>query len=173
MPDIPASVIVTAVTTLVSGALGAFITNVLNSRRSTDEKIWELRRTSYGSILAELAAVESVLDDIDSDIVLGRHFTQEITNTYNKETGTHLESARKAYTDNYLILSERFIELFEDFLRSLNYEVQYPPEEYKVFSGVIRAARPKLLQQARSEMPLCRGRHKPDCRRNPRLDLDE
>lgn len=156
MPDISANVIVTAVTTLVAGAMGAILTNVLNARRSTHEKIWELRRASYGLILTELAEVESVLDELDRRILLdAASITNDVSNAYNRRTGTHFESARKAYTDSYLILSNRFIELFEVFLRSLDYVDDLSPSEgHKMFSAAIRAGRLKLLQQARSEMPL-------------------
>ena len=40
--------------------VGAFLTNWLTYRRSTNEKLWHLRRESYGVILAELAGIDRI-----------------------------------------------------------------------------------------------------------------
>jgi hypothetical protein len=161
MLDIPASVVVTALTTLVSGAMGAILTNVLNARRSTDEKIWELRRTAYGNILAELSAVERILRSADEYIQENEmgYFEGKVSRAHDESIAQHMELVRKSYTDNYLILSNRFIRLFEEFLRSLDHGNPYlnPPEEHDIFAAAVRGTRPKLLQQARNEMPLRGG----------------
>jgi hypothetical protein len=154
MPDLE-TIFVSTITALLSGVTVAYFTNKFSASRSTEEKIWELRRASYGLILTELAAVESVLDELDSRILRdAASITLDVSNAYNRRTGTHLESARKAYTDSYLILSNRFIDLFEEFLLSFdNVDDLSPSEGHKIISAAIRAGRPKLLQQARSEMP--------------------
>jgi hypothetical protein len=121
MPDILVTFIVSTGTALLSGVTVAYFTHVFSTRRSTEEKIWELRRASYGLILTELAAAESVLEELDRHILLdAASITNDVPNAYNRRTGTHLESARKAYTDSYLILSDCFIDLFEGFLLSFD-----------------------------------------------------
>jgi len=57
------------------GVTVAYFTNKFSASRSTEEKIWELRRASYGLILTELAAVESVLDELDSVYCVMPHLT--------------------------------------------------------------------------------------------------
>ncbi|MGO9673609.1 MAG: hypothetical protein ACLPSF_05490 [Methylocella sp.] len=161
MADIPAGV--TVLLSLTSSVLVVFLTNALNARRSTNEKLWELRRTAYGSILAELTAAEWVLDSADEYIEEDEtRYFYDVDPAWSRHSpliGGHMEIARKSYVDNYLIMSERFIELFESFLRSLdNKDPNLSlPEEYEAFAAIIRAARPKLLQQARREMPLPRS----------------
>jgi len=156
MPDI-----VTALTNLVSGAMGAILTNVLNARRSTDEKLWELRRNGYGVILAELSAIERILSSADEYMQENetRYFDEKVSRAHDERIAWHMELVRKSYTDNYLILSDRFIGLFEEFLRSLDHGDPnlIPTEEHEIFAAAVRAARPKLLQQARNEMPLRGG----------------
>jgi hypothetical protein len=161
----------------VAGAVltvaGAVLTNTLSSHHSNEEKIWELRRVACGSILAKLTEVEWVLDNADEYIQQDemRYFHEDISNKHKEIIANHMISVRKSYTDNYLILSDRFIALFEDFLRSLDdrYSNLLPPEEHEKFAVAVRTVRPKLLQQARSEIPLrgsslweriCAGCHK-------------
>ena len=159
MPDILATFIVSTGTALLSGVTVAYFTNKFSARRSTEEKIWELRRATYGLILAELAAAELILEELDRYILLNPASNpNDILNGFHIRPGFHLNTARKAYTDSYLILSDCFIKLFEGFLLSFdNVDDLSPSEEYKIFSAAIREGRPKLLQQARSEMPLRGG----------------
>src|SRR4051794_9359236 len=115
---IPTGVVVTTITSLISGMLAAFLTHLLTARRSTREKLWDLRRVAYGTILAELHAVERVLDtaleyiseDEDS------YFHGPAFPKYNEIISTHMSYAKQAYTNNYLILSAAFITLYEEFL---------------------------------------------------------
>jgi hypothetical protein len=159
---IPAGIVVTAVTTLVSGALAAFLTSLLTARRSNDEKIWEMRRIAYGIILAELLAVERVLDDaaeyIEED--KSRYFHGKEAESHNTIINRHMLAIRKSYTENYLVLSDPFIAIFEAFthqLRASSTNQNLMPFEYlSDFEKAVRLARPKLLTQARSEMPLRR-----------------
>jgi hypothetical protein len=136
------------------------LTNWLSSHSSTKQKLWELQRAAYGSILAELAAVETVLDSATEFIEENeeRYFDDEASTRHDATIRSHMKSVRKSYTENYLILSDRFITLFEDFLRSLDERSPdfLPPEEHEKFAETVRVARPKLLQQARSEMPVPR-----------------
>ncbi len=158
MLDIPISVLVTAITTLVSGALGAILTNALTARRSIDEKLWELRRAGYGAILAELGAIEVILDLADEYIRENeiRYFGEDVSRMHNENISEHMRLLRRSYTDNYLICSDKFIGIFENLLHSLDSRDLnlMPPEEHEMFSSAVRAARPKLLRQARDEMPV-------------------
>lgn len=163
MTDIPISVILAAVATLISGIFGgtagAILTNVLNARRSTQEKLWELRRVVYGSILAEMQSVEYVLDAADEDIQQhGEHsyFGEKISREHNELISGRMKTIRESYMDNYLILSDIFIVIFEKFLYSIDDRNPNldPPEWHEQFASALRTARPKLLRQARSEMPV-------------------
>ena len=49
--------VVAAVVTVVGTIVGVVIANRMTASRSYNEKIWELRRSAYGFILAELGAV--------------------------------------------------------------------------------------------------------------------
>ena len=53
-------------------------------------------------------------------------------------------------------MSEEFIDLLEEFLRTLDNTdpAVNVSEEYEIFAAAVRAARPKLLQQAKSELRL-------------------
>jgi hypothetical protein len=150
----------TALIAFTSGATVVVLNHVFTSRRSYDEKIWELRRTAYGTILVELAEVENVLGYVDEYIQRNSeewYFNNDISGKHTSIIAEHMRIIRKLYTDNYLILSDRFIYLFERFLRALdesNNPNLSPPEEREIFAAAVRAARPKLLQQARSEIPL-------------------
>ena len=44
------------------------LANALTARRSSDAKIWELRRTAYGIILAKFIAIDRALDNADQII---------------------------------------------------------------------------------------------------------
>lgn len=164
MPDTAPSVI-TAITTLFptlfSGWLSAVVTNRLNTQRSNREKFWELRRAAYGSILTELAAVEAILASADEHIAENayRYFDGPASGGHNEIISTHMKLVRKAYTDNYLICSDAFIGIFDEFLLALDSIDSYdgPTESHESFCLAVRVARPKLLQQGRREMPVPRS----------------
>jgi hypothetical protein len=159
MPDASTGAIATAVITLISGVTSAIITNTLNARKSLDEKIWELRREIYSSVLYALSEINNVIDGADESIHEDkyRYFeSKEYDNDY-KIIHSHMKSIRKHYSGNFLIMSDKFISLLEDFLHSL-FDVDLDPSDsHKNFAEAVRAARPKLLRQARSEMPFRRS----------------
>jgi len=152
--------ITTACITLASGVISAFIANILNARRSNAEKLWELRRAAYGTILAELKQVELVIDRADEYIQedLHRYYDSEVSIRHNQKISHRMALAQASYQDNYLILSDQFIILFENLLRSFEgVEYLLPPEIHDAISKAIRTTRPKLAQQGRNEMPIQRN----------------
>jgi hypothetical protein len=164
MPDIKPiliTAIATLVPTLISGWLSAVVTNRLNAERSNREKFWELRRAAYGSILTELAAVEAILATADEYMAEDeyRYFDGTVAGTHNELIAAHMKVVRRTYTDNYLICSDEFIALFEGFLLELEGSDPNdgPSESHERFCLAVRAARPKLLQQGRREMPVPRS----------------
>jgi hypothetical protein len=158
MPSRLMDIILPTIPPMLYVIIGAIITYMLNVRRSTHEKLWELRRVAYGSILAEMKYVEYVLDSADEYIKKDemRYFAGQAFIHHNAAIGKHMLTVRKNYMDNYLILSEKFISEFDLLLNYLDstYPDFDPQEEHTHFASAIRAAQPKLLRQARSEMPV-------------------
>jgi hypothetical protein len=148
--------IVAPITSLVA----VVVASGLAYRRSTKEKLSDLRRQAYGAILSELAAVERICAVADEFIMEDelRYFHSDESRTHNDKIAEHMGAARQRYTDDYLVLSEQFIALFERFLTELAASSQndLPPDEHDHFVRAVRQNRPQLLVQARSEMP----RHK-------------
>jgi hypothetical protein len=154
------SYIATGVTTLASGALGAFITNALSRGRAIDEKLWELRRTAYSGILTELLNVERILDSAADYIAEDamRYFHSETFASHNERISKSMTKVWELHASNYLILSEPFLEAIERLFDRLNNvdPNRMPDEEHELFEAAIRAERPKLLEQAKGEMPIRR-----------------
>ncbi len=157
VPHIPEN-IVTALIALISVTAGAMLANALTARRSSDEKIWELRRTAYGIVLAKFVSVDRVLDNADQIISQDKKagVVSPAAAKYYELLGRYSAEVRGLYADNYLVLSEEFIDLLEEFLRTLDNTdpALNVSEEYEIFAAAVRAARPKLLQQAKSELRL-------------------
>jgi hypothetical protein len=104
---------------LVGVIVGAVLVNWLTYSRSTKEKLWDLRRQSYGVILSELAAIDricraaeeymavhsadSYFDVNDSDTPFGRDLSN---------IGKHMKAVRDRFSDDYLIFSDDFVRTF-------------------------------------------------------------
>ncbi len=116
---------------------------------------------AYSCILSQLAAIEAVLDIADKYMEEdpSRYFASEIINSHDAAIAEGMKTVRKTYNESYIILSDAFAKLYEGLMRRLN-EEQDPNgcrlDEHEAFSAAIRAVRPKLLKQAKSEMPVRR-----------------
>jgi hypothetical protein len=153
---------------LISGLITSFVTiigvvlaNQLTYGRTNRQKLWELRRQTYGLMLSELARVERLLDSADMSIQedATRYFEGESYSDDNRKISSHMATAWQRFTADYLVLSDGFIDLYEKFGEAItgdpyNY---LPPEEHERFATILRQWRPRLMKQARSEMPLSRA----------------
>ncbi len=155
------TVALSTISALISGVSSAWVTSQLTASRSTNEKLWELRRAAYGKILAALADSERILDNADKfiDEDLNRFFNSEEYLNHKEALRARLTIIRNEVTDNYLILSDDFIVLIERFYSKMDAgdPNMLPPDLYKSVSSLIRRTRPKLFEQGRNEMPLRQG----------------
>lgn len=157
MIEIPYGNIVTAVATVVA----VVVANRLSYRQSNQERLWDLRRVTYGTIMSELALVERVCDSIDEAI--SERSYEEYWNTKSRvdddaEIHERMKKMASRFSDDYLILSDIFIWAYTDFTDAMRADPynSSPPEEYDVFSAAIREHRPKLMRIARDEMQVSR-----------------
>jgi hypothetical protein len=150
-----------AIISALSALGGAFIGSHLSYQRTSKEKIWDLRRQAYGVIIAELAQIESILDDASEYIAQDapRYF-EEVVGKHNEKISAHFSIADKKFSDDYLVLSDEFIAIYTAMKNEYSqdpYEILTPEDDHEKFSAAIRKYRPKLLVQARTEI----GVHKP------------
>ena len=149
--DVPGNII-TVLGTLGGAVLGAW----LASGRAHKEKLWDLRRQAYGTILSELAMAERILRYTDGMFAGGEliYYGSEVHSSHQDQIGTHLSAARRRFADDYLVLSEEFIALFETF--ELEGDAEDPgdnvQEEHDKFAELVRTSRLRMLDQARSEL---------------------
>jgi hypothetical protein len=155
--DFPIGNILTAAATVVA----VVIANRLTFSRTNKERLWDLRRQAYGVIVTEFAAMERVYVEIDGFI--GMHgeeayFRDEQMFDDGKVLAAHMSEANSRFADDYLVLSDQFIQIYEQMLDEIhNTDPNVAGMEgRKAVSVAVRAARPKLLAQARSEMKLPR-----------------
>jgi hypothetical protein len=152
--EIPWGNVITATATVIA----VVIANRLTFRRSSQEKIWDLRRQAYGLILSELATVERICERADEYIQEDEHryFEGKYSDEDSAEIGEHMSNIEKKFSDDYLVLSESFIALYDrmrDEMRGDPYN-DTPPERHASFSSAVRKGRPLLIAQARDEMAI-------------------
>ncbi len=152
--ELPVGNIVTGVATVIS----VVIANRLSSNQSGQAKLWDFRRQACGVILSELAAVErlcTVADEYMAEDV-HRYFESDARNKHNEQIAGHMKTLQQRFSDDYLILSDSFIGLFEAFTSDLESgppDEGYPDQDER-FSEAVRKHRSLLLAQARKEMTI-------------------
>ena len=152
MLDLPLGNVVTAIATVIS----VVVANRLSFSQSGKAKLWDLRRQAFGAILSELASVERLCDVADSYIRENAYgyFHSETRTEHDTRIVEHIKTARQRFSDDYLIVSDAFIGLFEAFTTEL--EAGPPddifPLDHEHFAALVRKHRPLLLAQGRSEM---------------------
>jgi hypothetical protein len=154
--DSDVSNIVTAVSTITAVIVGAILTELLSFKRSTKEKLLDMRILSYGRILSTLFKLESVVARADYYIEedATRYFGSDIREAHDSEIAKHIIEIRDTLSDSYLIVSERSVDILEDFMEELQERPDDVfPEDHKRLLAAVRAARPRMMHQARTEMP--------------------
>ncbi|WP_298222660.1 hypothetical protein [Acidocella sp.] len=146
------------VITSVATVIAVVISNKLSSSQSGQAKLWELRRQAYGVILSELATVERICRSIDSYIEESatRYYESDERNSMDSRRSLHMGVMFQRFSDDYLIISQKFVELFEDFTAELYAD---PGEIFPIsedseenFSATVRKHKPLLLAQGRTEI---------------------
>ena len=161
--DFPTGNVITAITTIIAVVVG----NRLSSKQSVDTKLWDLRRQAYGVILAELASVERICEVVCEHMLASHdeYFETDESTSHDKQIATHMGAVHQKFSDDYLILSNDFLVMFEVFLFDLH---SGPPDEglfspvdaHKRFSAAVSKHRPLLLAQGRKEMAVQHGGRK-------------
>jgi hypothetical protein len=108
--------VISVIGSVTSAVVVTGLTNRLSCRRTQKEKLWDLRRQAYGEILSELHAVERILGSMDEGISeLGEmnYFEGRYSNEDNTRVNEHMGKIGRRFSEDYLILSEKFIALFE------------------------------------------------------------
>jgi hypothetical protein len=158
--EIPLGSLVTAIATVVC----VVVANTLTLHRSHKEKTWDLRRQAYGAILSALGSVERICDSADEYIRedSDRYFREDYSARHNEQIAEHMSIARQRFSDDYLVFSDEFVALFEEFLKGLDHEDPWSlaDEQYEAFAAVLRKYRPLLLTKARREIAVG-GRWRP------------
>jgi hypothetical protein len=159
--ELPSATVISAFMTpiITAGAavLAVVIGNRLSYARTYKEKLWDLKRPAYGSILSELAAIEQICDSADRYIEQDsdRYF-ETIAQKHTAKLFRHFEVINKRIADDYLIMSENFIALYDELSKKMSADSEDidPPEDHEIFAAAIRKYRALLINLARSEMTI-------------------
>jgi hypothetical protein len=122
--EIPWGNLITEIATVVA----VVIANRLAFTRSAKEKLLDLKRPAYGSILFELGEAEGICDDADEYIDhrgFHEYFADKAYQRHNAEIRSHMDSVRNRVSADYLILSNNFIETY----RELMHDIQPNPNQ--------------------------------------------
>jgi hypothetical protein len=156
--EFPTGSVITGFATVVA----VVIANKLSSSQSGQARLWDFRRQAYGVILSELASVERVCATVDEYMAedAERYFGSDVRGKHEQLISESMTTLRRRFSDDYLILSDAFIALFEGFRADL--AAGAPDEGFleadERFSEAVRKHRPLLLAQARSEVAKRRRR---------------
>lgn len=151
--EIPIGNLITGIATVAA----VVIANRLTFHRSNKEKLWDLRRQACGAILAELAAVERICDSADAYIAERDYISYWETDArknHEEETHRRMAIVNSRFADDYLIFSDEFLMLYEQFQSAMRVD-EYnssPDEEYAAFAQAVRGFRPRLVELARREV---------------------
>lgn len=151
------SAFITPLITAAAAVLAVIIGNRLSYARTYKEKIWDLRRQTYGIILSGLAAVEQICEAADQYIDergYEEYWNNKARVRHDNEISNHMGAIRSRYSDDYLILSDAFIALYDEMSKEMTGDPynDSPPDQHETFSSAIKKYRPLLSALARSEM---------------------
>lgn len=167
MWDIPISSVIPIIITIfqlaVTSALAVIVARINHNQKGYFDLI-NLRRVAYGTILAALNSVEVACDAVDSSIADDSHayFDTKQRHDHEKEMREKLSLAHRKYSEEYLVISDGFISLYEAFQAELlvaNQLTDSYPNDHESFSGVIRKFRPLLLDKAKDDLAIYREGH--------------
>jgi hypothetical protein len=140
----------------ISGLTGVWLGGWLSFKRSTTEKLLELRRATYGAILSDMWEVERICDIVDehvSQVGVETFFHSDASRKFNNMITIHVDAIRKRFTADYLNISDDFRSIYEAMNRTHSSgDAELPPDEHEHFANTVRQYRVLLLAQARKEM---------------------
>ncbi|MGE0061360.1 MAG: hypothetical protein AB7T86_04695 [Xanthobacteraceae bacterium] len=147
--------IATALISALSGLIGVALGGWLTFRNASKEKLIELRRNTYGSILHELSQIQQVIDVADeciSHVGWDRYFTSETEQQHTQKIVGHMSELRKKSSAEYLIISDGFRNLLDEMNKEMSSSDAEYYEEDDTFDRAIAKYRPLLLAQAKKEV---------------------
>jgi hypothetical protein len=149
--------IMAAVVTVVGTIVGVVIANRLTYVRSSKEKIWDLRRVAYSQILSELGSIERICDIADeyiSETGSDEYWETKARQNHDNEIARRMQNTRSYYSDYYLILSRKFIEAYDGFVREARSDPynSLPEEKRDILADAVRKHRTLLIALARDDM---------------------
>lgn len=147
------------ISALISAAAALFAVILANNYAASNsriEKMWDLRRVAYSVILSNLAEVERVLDyAIDYIADDPQHyFTGPDSARHSEIIRAHMNIVQDRFRNDYLILSIKFIELFQSMNEDISADNpnEGPDDSHDRFDEAIRNGRQLLLRQALKEI---------------------
>lgn len=128
------------------------------TQRSVADRLWDMRRSTYGFILAKLLSMSRIAGRID--VFVAQHGWDRRSDTLTKNDDDLWEQYREIqsrFVDDYLIVSPAFRELFTEFSNSGDVSYDGDPEDYdhelhNSLAVRIRKFRPRLNQLALEEL---------------------
>jgi len=144
--------LVTVLGTLFGALLGAW----LSAGHTHREKVWDLRREAYGVILSEIAMVNRIMSRVVEALKENPHgyFDSPSRPADEARVSEHLKKARQRFADDYLVLSDQFISIFEQMETDISSDDPNDGwlEDQERLAKAINQAHPLLTAQARNEV---------------------
>lgn len=141
---------------VIGPLLGLWVGNRLSSGQKEVDRLWELRRATYGAIQAEMNAMLSIGASLDLDIAQYSFEGALRSDQSDNQLGKFWErwrNAERRFSDDYLIVSPEYRRLFEEAQRDPEWRPEDTEEEtYGRLSTRIREYQPQLLAVALREM---------------------
>jgi hypothetical protein len=147
--------LIAVVGTVCSVVVGAILTNRLTFRRSSREKLWDLRRETYSYIVVRLSRAKKQCADINEYLADDpQRFWNLDKNTTMDRFYEGIREAFERYSDDNLICSPEFILIFEQFDAATNPDPYNdgPDDTYDLYSTALKKFVPKLVAQAGKEI---------------------
>jgi ribosomal protein L35AE/L33A len=157
--DLPIKELISPFMALLGVVVGVFLTSHLSYKRSSQEKILNIRIISYNEICSSLENAAIMVSSANeffaenSERAWGNNRFQELLSRIAETVGV----ARAVFSKNSLALSNSFSTRFKKFvadIEELDYEDLIPPQKYAELARLLSEAIPDLKQQARKEIGL-------------------
>lgn len=142
----------------LAGIIGVVVGHMLNRGHNRREKIKDLRRVAYSSILSELASAQPAYDRAADEISEDPHayHASERWDRHYEQISEHVVAARQYYTEQYLILSDAFISRWEAMMDARAVAANSDPDDpfvnVEAHGDIVRSARVDLMEIARWEV---------------------
>ncbi len=114
---------------------------------------------AYSQIISELSAIERILNDANEYIEerdYNEYWESKARKEHDAEISRHMTTMANRLSDDYLILSDKFIKAFATFISETtdNDPNSLPSDEHETFSDAVHKRRPLLTALAREEMKI-------------------